>query len=140
MKIFADGANVLSFNLQSAAQFLPPANFTDLNNDVGFVSAFTDNTPSAIGWTSALALANIGFDGPAGATNTPFADLGNVFPTGLDLAGLQALLTNNAWGGPSGTGAAFDIAVLPEPSSVVLLILGGVVLVGAARRRRFRHC
>lgn len=130
VQIDADGANMLVFNLQSAAQFSPPADFTDLDNNVGFASAFVDNTASAIGWTSALALANIGFVGPE------LANLGNIFPTGLDLAGLTALLTNNEWGGPSGTGANFDLVVqIPEPSSVVLLVLGLVGLVGFRRGR-----
>ena len=63
--------------------------------------------------------------------------MGHVLPTGLDLAGLTALLTNKAWGGVGGAGGTLELWV-PEPSSVVLLSLGLVGLIGIALRRRER--
>ena len=135
VKIDADGANMLSFNLQSAAQFSPPnpdANFADLDDNVGFgTSTFVDNTDSTIGWISVLALANIGFVGPEDA------QLGHLLPTGLDLAGLTALLTNKAWGGAGGLGGDFDLVVqVPEPGSVVLLGIGLLGLGFYGRHRK----
>lgn len=132
VKLYADGANVGSFNLQSAGQFNPVADFSDLSADSGFPNGPTDNTANSIGWVSGGSLIGVGFDGPQGTNNTPYADLGNILPTGLDLAGLTALLTNKAWAAPigGGLGGDFELYVqqVPEPSSLVLLALGLVGL------------
>ncbi|MCG8448946.1 MAG: PEP-CTERM sorting domain-containing protein [Pirellulales bacterium] len=132
VRVRADGATIGSFNLQSAGNFSPPADFSDLDNDVlgGALTGLTDNDNNQIGWISGAVTSGIGFDGPADA------DLGNVFPTGLTLTGLQSLLTNNAWASPvgvSGSGA-FDLQVVPEPASMLLLGLGGLALAGIRRR------
>lgn len=124
VQIDADGATILSFAWQSAAQFTPPADFSDLDNDVlpPFVG-LNDNTSSQIGWTSFGAIGMVGFDGPA------LADLGNIFPTGLNLTGLQNLLTSNSWAGPSASGGSFDLVVVVPEANVVIawfLLASGV--------------
>ena len=61
-------------------------------------------------------------------------DLGNVAPTGLDLTGLESFLTNAIYTGQSGSGAqTLDLVVIPEPSSLALVGLGGLLM---ARRRK----
>ena len=66
LKIDADGANMLSFNIAECESMSSPpnpdANFADLDDNVGFgESTFVDNNIDQIGWISVLALANIGF-------------------------------------------------------------------------------
>ena len=62
------------------------------------------------------------------------ADLGNVLVAGLDQAALEALLTNAVYTGQLGSGQqVLDLVVVPEPSSLALLGLGGLM---ALRRRR----
>lgn len=100
----ADGASIGSFAILSAGEFLPPADFSDLDDDVGAVAVLTDNTASQIGWTSAFATGGLGFDGPG------LADLGDIFPTGLDLSGLESLLTIHEWTSPV-TGGSTDSGI-----------------------------
>ena len=64
-------------------------------------------------------------------------DVGDIFPTGLDLVGLEAFLDDADYVGSFGTGAqVFDlVVVVPEPSSLVFLAIGGVALYTLVRRR-----
>jgi len=63
------------------------------------------------------------------------ADLGNIFPTGLDAASLAALLdVTHSYVGTVGTGQLdLDLVVIPEPATLTLL---GVAGVGVLLRRR----
>ena len=129
VSIDADGATILTFVLNSEGKFL--TNFTQeqLKADTLGLDGIQDNTPSVIGWASGVALANIGYTG----ANFDPAFIGNIFPTGLDLDGLGALLTRADWAGPNGAGSAFEITLVPEPGMISLAVLGGLGLL--ARRR-----
>ena len=109
------------------------ANFSDLDANVGEPALFPpDSTTTTIGWTSGKAIPEgIGFIGPA------TANLGNVFPTGLDLTGLQNLLQDALRTSSLGGGElAFDLVVVPEPNAFLFLIVSstGMVLSWSCRR------
>ena len=82
----------------------------------------TDNQPFQIGQTDPL---NQG----AG----PLVDLGNILPSGLDLAGLEDYLTLAEYASELGQGGTLDLRIVPEPSSLILLMVG---LIALLRRRR----
>ncbi|REJ68253.1 MAG: PEP-CTERM sorting domain-containing protein [Planctomycetota bacterium] len=117
----------IGYTLQNATNSFIPGNFTPLL--VGVSTVLTSELAEA-----ALAPGS--------------GSIGNVFPTGLDLAGLQALLTVNtvsvALGAPL---VPFDLVVLsttttggtapiPEPSTFLLTGLGMVGLGLYSWRRR----
>jgi len=65
------------------------------------------------------------------------ADLGDIFPTGLTLEGLQSLLTTASYVGTVGSGQLdFDLIVIPEPGALVLLCDGATGLLVFGRHRR----
>jgi hypothetical protein len=133
VQIAADGAEITSFAWQNnAGMFNPPADFSDLDNDVlpGVPTETFDNKATNIGWTSALATANMGFDGPS------LADLGNIFPVGLTEAGVHALLNINDWGGPGGAGGDFDVVAVPELNAFLYMLVAssGFALILRCRR------
>ena len=92
--------------------------------DLPFIDAGTntDNTTFQIGQTDPL---NQG----AG----PLVDIGNILPTGMDLAALSNYLTIAEYASELGSGGTLDLRVVPEPSSLVLGLFG---LLGLATRRR----
>ena len=51
-----------------------------------------------------------------------------IFNTALSLAQLNVVATNNF--------AAFGVAAVPEPGSVLLLAIGALAVAGASRRRK----
>ncbi len=120
LRIDNDGENVVSFFIQSAGQFLSSAtDFDELDAHVGAgTSIAVDNTPSQIGWASAVAIADQGF----GIYGPDLANLGAILPTGLNQAGFETLITGQKWS-RSGVIGAFDF-VLSEGPRVTKVLVG----------------
>ena len=83
----AAGGVLSAFKLESAAQFIPPHNMV-----IAASPSFYTSTDSLMQETANP------FSPPSGVF-----DLGDVFPTGLDLAGLTAMLTTAQYNGALGT-------------------------------------
>lgn len=116
-----DGAAIIGYSLKSAGGFLAGA-----------------HTPILGGVTTSLSteLAEAALSSPSGQNSVGF-----VFPVGLDLAGLNALLTENTVS--TGLGAPlvpFDLVVsgpaVPEPSAAVLAASAGLAGLLALRKKR----
>ena len=77
----------------------------------------------------------IGQTDPLNQGAGPEINLGDIFPAGLDLAGLADYLTLANYASELGAGGELDLIVrIPEPSSIALMLLGAFGLV--LRRRR----
>jgi hypothetical protein len=119
---------IISFSLENAAggdDFIPPATLPWYGNSFG--SPLYSNTEIAIG----------DFDSSSsGSLNGPF-DLGNIFPTGMNVADLQSFLTVAIYAAPGGGGSPeFDLVVVPEPGTMSLLAIAGLGMLLIRRRRR----
>jgi len=116
----ADGSSIIGYSLKSAGAFLPGG-----------------HTPILGGVSTSLST-----ELAEAALSSSDGSIGPVFPTGLNLAGLSALLTENTVS--TGLGAPlvpFDLVVLgpavPEPASYALAAigLGTLVYLGSRRKR-----
>ena len=64
-------------------------------------------------------------------------DAGDIFPLGMDTPELLAdFLTTAGYASSLGVGGAFDLVIVPEPSSAALVLLGVAGIVRRARRKR----
>jgi hypothetical protein len=88
----AGGAKITSFQLQTSAATIIPANYTAVTGGT-YNGTYKNVTTSVIGDTDTSL---------AGVTGSAI-DLGNVFPTGMDLTQLTAYLTTRVYTGESGT-------------------------------------
>ncbi len=115
----ATGAVITNFVLKNAA------GGADFNT--GALLPFSNFTAkSTVLEISNTDLTTVGFSG--------IWNLGNVFPTGLDLTTLSALLTQDTYVGTLGSGnLGFNLVVVPEPLATCVLGMFGVSLL---RRRK----
>ncbi len=121
-----EGNTLISYVLKNSTNSFIPGNHSTI-----LLGSFTTATSNELSESTSFA--------EPGVTTR---SLGNVFPTGLDLAGLQDLLTVNSivltLGGPQ---VPFDLVNLisippvPEPSTYVMAVLALVGLGLIARRR-----
>lgn len=115
----ATGAVITNFVLKNAA------GGADFNT--GALLPFSNFTAkSTVLEISNTDLTTVGFSG--------IWNLGNVFPTGLDLTTLSALLTQDTYVGTLGSGnLGFNLVVVPEPATLACISLGAL---GLLRRKR----
>jgi hypothetical protein len=115
----AAGSVITNFQIENT-----DGTFDILNYNRLFDGAFGQATGETIGDT------DMTFAGLAGV-----ADLGDIFPVGLDAAGLEAYLKTASYVGAAASGQqTFDLVVIPEPSSLTLVGLGGWILFRRSRR------
>ena len=121
----AAGGVICSFQFENDDDTFIPGNYISLLGISMFGGPSEDVTTAVIadtdGWWA-------GFD--------VTKDIGNVFPAGMDLAGLEAYLTTAVYTGARGTGQQIiDLVVIPEPSTMAMLT-GLLGLIGVFWRRR----
>jgi hypothetical protein len=118
----AAGGIITSFQFENLSNAFIAANYNSV-----FGGLFEDVSDSVLADSD---LSFVGFSG--------LADLGNVLPTGMDLVGLEALLSTAVYTGSLGSGQQeIDLTLataIPEPGSMALLALGGLLTI--SRRRR----
>jgi hypothetical protein len=127
LTIDPDGvSNIISYVLQTNES---PGFIEENHNPAGGLwNQFVDSTDSQIG-------ATIGLFGES-PINSPVR-IGAVMPSGLTEAQFTAFLSTAEWAIVGG-GGAFDLVWVPEPSSVLLMLMGGfgLIVCGWQNRRR----
>jgi hypothetical protein len=126
LTIDPDGTtNIISYVLQTTES----PGFIEENHSAagGLWNQFVDSTDSQIG-------ATIGLFGEVPITSP--VNIGAVMPSGLSEAQFQAFLSSHEWAIVGG-GGPFDLVWVPEPSSVMLIVIGGLGLLLCDRRRRY---
>ena len=105
-----------------------PENFTTSSD--GSAGPFID-----VGTNTDATTFQIGQTDPLNLGDGPILNLGNIFPEGMNQDGLNAYLTLADYASELGVGGEMSLhVVIPEPSALVLALLGMLSL--AARRRR----
>lgn len=110
-----DGLTLTAFQLESLGLFNPANHISPGDADL------EEATPSVLSY----------FVFSGGFTT---ANIGDVFPAGLDLAGLENMLSTADYAAGLGSDGVFDLLVIPEPSSLTLVGLGGWILFRRSRR------
>jgi hypothetical protein len=124
LTIDPDGvSDIISYVLQTTES----PGFIEENHNAagGLWNQFVDSTDSQIG-------ATIGLFGES-PINSP-VNIGAVMPSGLSAGQFAAFLSSHEWAIVGG-GGPFDLVWVPEPSSVMLAVIGGLGLLLWIRRR-----
>jgi hypothetical protein len=96
--------------------------------------AFANFTPVLPGVFDTKTATEISESDGSGAGVGGLLNLGNIFPTGMTVTQLQSYLTTASYVGQLGSGVqTLDLTVIPEPTTLALLGLGGLL---CGRRRR----
>ena len=117
---------VLSFVLGTGQDNMRSENFVQSAD--GSAGPFID-----VGTNTDATAFQIGQTDPLGQGAGPTIDLGDILPAGMDQAGLSEYLTLAQYASALGAGGELDLIVVPEPSTLALILFG---LVGLAMRRR----
>ena len=120
---------VLSFVLGTGQDNMRSENFVQSAD--GSAGPFID-----VGTNTDATAFQIGQTDPLGQGAGPTIDLGDILPAGMDQAGLSEYLTLAQYASALGAGGELDLVVVPEPSSISLILLGLLVLRVRLNERR----
>jgi len=125
--IDTEGLTITSFQFENGGldtfdtgEFISPStiggNFFGLTFEEVAAGVIGDSDPLFVGFTGTF-------------------DMGDFMPTGLDQAGLESYLSTAFWGTQGAGSGSYDliVTVIPEPGSLILLGLGGMLIAGRRR-------